>query len=85
MLTVLGGGGNDAMQRQRTVHSRLPQCAERGRWLDLLIYEAVRLVINSGPTDCVRSCRLKYNRFTWSTVGASCAVPVSYNLREVML
>lgn len=64
MLTVLGGGGNDATQSQRTVNSRLRQSAERGRWLDVLIYEAIRLVINSGPIDCVRSCRLKYNRFT---------------------
>lgn len=68
MLTVLGGGGDDATQRQRTVSSRPRQSAERGRWLDLLIYEAVRLVINSGSIDCVRSCRLKYNSLTWSIV-----------------
>lgn len=65
MLPVLGSDGNDATLSQNTINSWLKQRTEMGQQLDQLIYEAIRLVINSGPINCVRQCRLKYNRFTW--------------------
>lgn len=82
MLTALESDGNASPFSRSIINLQIQRPTEMGPSRDQLIYDAVRLVINAGPVNCVRSRRLKYNRPTLYPVRGLRSCPRELELRK---